>query len=77
MALDAADCKESSFPVSSQGSNEEMVERIDTKESRTRSGNTESEGNKAETGLALQHIRTLGKLRFRPADDDEPQWVEW
>ena len=75
MAIDTADFKEHSLPGSSDGPNGSTSDRIETVDSdkRSRILTAEDEDEDVEIDQPFQHVRTLGKLRFRPADDDEPQ----
>ncbi len=70
MDLDASNLKEKSRLHSSSGSDNAAVEGKG-EEQMPASAATEVDG--AEPEQPLQHARTLGKMRFRPADDDEPQ----
>lgn len=73
MAIDTADFKETSLPGSSNNSNNATASEKETEDRQQRSGSLNTEDDEVGTELPLQYVRTLGKLRFRPADDDEPQ----
>ncbi len=75
MDFDAADITNGSLPSSSDGPNDATAGRKGLKDHEEPPGtiNSERDGKKVEQ--PLQRVRTLGRLRFRPADDDEPQWV--
>jgi hypothetical protein len=70
---DTAELKEPTLTDSSKRSNDNMAIKTETEVGRGQSGSTMTEEDEAETEEPLQNVRTLGKLRFRPDDDDEPQ----
>lgn len=49
-------------------------EEIGQVESSLTQSDNDDEQAEAATEQPPQHVRTLGKLRFRPADDDEPRY---
>jgi hypothetical protein len=73
MDCDVADLKETSQSHSSSASNDPATANEKAEQSRQLPGPTESEVDGAEPEQPSQLVRTLGKMRFRPADDDEPQ----
>jgi hypothetical protein len=70
---DTTESKESRLTGSSKRPNDDMAIKTETEAGRQHSGSSMAEEDEAETEEPLQNIRTLGKLRFRPDDDDEPQ----
>ena len=75
MGLDGADLKET-FPRPSRRVSGDLATRHEEIEQiRQRPGTTVTQPDKAEAQQPLQHVRKLGKLRLRPADDDEPQCI--
>lgn len=75
MDLNAADITESSLPSSSYGPNNATAGRKELEEYEEPPGTINNERDGKQVEQPLQRVRILGKLRFRPADDDEPQWV--
>ena len=73
MDVDAADSKESSLPGPSNNLDHATAGRQKTDETRRQPETARTEDDDAETETPLQPVRALGKLRFRPADDNEPQ----
>lgn len=75
MGTGTADYKEGSLPGSSSGSNDITADRPLTEDDQQWSGNAENKDDEVEMTQPLQHVRTLGGMRFRPPDDDESQYV--
>lgn len=73
MDINTADFRESSVPGSSNGSNNTTAGRAQTTGSRKGSAIVRTYDEEEEAEQPPQHVWTLRKLRFRPADDDEPQ----
>jgi hypothetical protein len=74
MDVDTADLRESSLPASSNGSNNAASGREKTTESKMGLATPRTSDAEEETE-SPSNVRGLGMLRFRPDDDDEPQWV--
>jgi hypothetical protein len=70
---DRAELKEARLTGSSKRPNDDMAIKMETEAGRRQSGSSMAEEDEVETEEPLQNVRTLGKLRFRPDDDDEPQ----
>jgi hypothetical protein len=73
MDIEATDAKETRSPQSGRGPSNGALAQGETEKSRQRRRSAPTEDGERENEQPLQHVRTLGKLRFRPADDDEPQ----
>ena len=73
MDSDAADPYQSLQPHPSSASKDAAEGIEEAEQSRQQPDHMEIEADEAESERASQHVRTLGKMRFRPADDDEPQ----
>ena len=73
MDFDAADITQSSLPSSSDRPNDATAGRKELKDYEEPLGTIGTERDGEEVEQSLRRARTLGRLRFRPADDDEPQ----
>lgn len=73
MDVDAENLKETSQPHASSGSDDAALGGIREEQSQRLPGTAAIGVDKAEPEQPLRRVRTLGKIRFRPADDEEPQ----
>lgn len=73
MDFGAADITESSLPSSSDRPNDATAARKELKGYEELLGTLGTKHDEKEAKQSLCRVWTLGRLRFRPADDDEPQ----
>ncbi|KAF7509360.1 hypothetical protein GJ744_008083 [Endocarpon pusillum] len=73
MDFEPADITESSLPSSSDRPNDATAARKELEGYEELPGTLGTKHDGKEVEQSLPRVRTLGRLRFRPADDDEPQ----
>lgn len=72
METEVGESQERSIPHSSRESENVVAENRETEERGERPSTADTVCDRGEKAHPL-HVCTLGKFRFRPAEDDEPQ----